>query len=122
MNTDKFGPINVQSGKVTKQPYEDKGKTAHREQAFNAPADRYFVEDSWIINVISANGKNAYVRIKEIVRKDISATLENGVKTTIKVVVSIIVEAHAETGSGLSVDVKTAWAEAEFSALTQEFA
>ncbi|MES0884457.1 hypothetical protein [Roseibium sp. SCP14] len=65
-NDETFGPINIQSGKVSKPPNDDKGKTAHREQWISAPPDRYFVEDSWKINMVSAHGKNAYVGVVEI--------------------------------------------------------
>ncbi|WP_419695404.1 hypothetical protein ACN2CC_02030 [Mesorhizobium muleiense] len=36
---DKIGPINIQSGKVTKQAWETGGHTADRGQRFSAPAD-----------------------------------------------------------------------------------
>jgi len=117
-----YGPINIQSGKVSKPPHDDEGKTAHREQWISAPPDRYFVEDSWKVSMISAHGKNAYVQVAEVKRKAIKITLPNGAVVEQKFVVGLRVVAHAETGSGYTADAKTAWAEANFSAEMQEFA
>lgn len=120
-NGETFGPINIQSGKVSKPPHDDKGKTAHREQWISAPSDRYFVEDSWQISMISAHGKNAYVRVVEVKRKAVQITLPSGSVVEHRFVVSLFVVAHAETGSGYTGDARTAWAEAELTAQMQEF-
>lgn len=118
---DKFGPINIQSGKVRKGAFDDSGKTAHRDQWFDAPPDRYFVEDSWKINMISDHGKDAFVKIVEVKRKPVKITLPNGSVLDHKFAVSLRVVAHAETGSGFTSETKTAWAEGELVAEMQEF-
>jgi hypothetical protein len=121
ITSDTFGPINIQSGKVSKSPGNDKGETAHRAQWISAPPDRYFVEDTWKISMISSAGKNAYIRVTEVKRKPVSIVLPNGSVVTHEFVVQVHVVAHAETGSGYSADTKTAWAEGEFTAEMQEF-
>lgn len=115
------GPFNLQSGKVSKSSFESGGKTAHREQWFRTPPDNYFVEDSWQVQIVSIGGKNAYVRIVEFVRTAVDVTLPSGVIVQHAVVTAFRVVAHAETGSGYSAGAKTAWAEANISALMQEY-
>jgi hypothetical protein len=116
-----YGPINIQSGRVTKQPHDSGGKTADRVQVCKAPPDRYFVEDSWHLNQISAHGKNAGVHFESFKRMPIDVTLPNGKTVKIAVVTEFVVRAHAETGSGYTKDVRTAWAEAEIFADLEEF-
>lgn len=118
---DKYGPINIQSGKVQKGALDDSGKTAHRDQWFDAPPDRFFVEDSWKIEMISDHGKNAYVKIVDVKRKPVKITLPSGVVIDHNFAVSLRVAAHAETGSGFTFETKTAWAEGTLIASTQEF-
>jgi hypothetical protein len=116
-----YGPFNIQSGKVTKQPYEDVGKSADHSQIFSAEPERFFLEDSWTIKMISAHGKNTWCRFENFHRVPVQVTLPNGQKSTIPMVNSFAVRAHAETGSGLTPDVRTAFAECETSAKTVRF-
>jgi len=116
---DTYGPINIQSGKVSKNYFDTGGKTAHRSQWISAPYDRYFVENSWKFNLISSKGKNTFVRVTKIERTPVSITLPSGVVVEHNFATRLFIEAHAETGSGIG--QKIAWIEAKFSALTQEF-
>lgn len=113
---DAFGPFNLQSGKVHAV---GTGKSANRTQCYNAPKDRYFVQDSWKIGMVSAAGKNAFCRFTEFKKSPITTTLQNGSKVKIDLVTEFCVWAHAETGSNTG--GKTAWAECEVSARSQEF-
>lgn len=113
---DTFGPYNLQSGKVYAV---GTGKSANRTQCYNAPKDRYFVQDSWKIGMVSAAGKNAFCRFTEFKKSPITTTLQNGKKVKIDLVTEFCVWAHAETGSNTG--GKTAWAECEVSARSQEF-
>ena len=118
---DAYGPFNLQSGKVTKQPFEDKGKTADHAQVFKAEPDRFFLESSWAIRGIGYHGKNADCHFEGIHRVPVDVTLQNGQKVTIPMVDGFVVRAHAETGSGLTKELVTAWAECEISAKTVRF-
>ena len=113
-----FGPFNMQSGKVYK-PFGSLGKTAHREQWFRAPAGHYFVEESIKVQMISAHGKNAGVRIAKVEKAPFSVTLANGDTVTMQLPVAFLAVAHAETGSDRSKAV-TAWAEAKVGATLQD--
>lgn len=121
MAVEVFGPFNFQSGKVSKKALESTGKTAHRAQWFDAPNDRYFVEDSWHVDIISAKGKNAGITINDFKKTGVDVTLPNGETVTHQFVTSFYAVAHAETGSGKSLSDITAWVEGNVSAETQEF-
>ncbi len=121
MAVETYGPFNFQSGKVSKKALESTGKTAHRDQWYDAPNDRYFVEDTWHVHIISAKGKNAGITINDFKKTPVEVTLPNGTKVTHHFVTSFHASAHAETGSGKTLTDVTAWVEGEVSAETQEF-
>lgn len=116
---DAYGPYNLQSGKVHKLAHQG-GKTAHRSQTYAAGPDRYFVEGSWRIRMISANGKNAGCNVTRVDRTPVTVTLPSGAQVTHTFATRFVVAAHAETGSKFGQE-KSAWAECEVSATTQEF-
>lgn len=113
-----YGPFNLQSGRV--QSDDDRGKTAHRSQCYEATADRFFQENSWKAEVISQVGKNTSCSIHGIERKDI--TLRNGdLVVPMSVPHKFCVAAHAETGSGFGNIGKPAWIECNISAVLVEY-
>ncbi len=116
-----YGPINFQSGKVTKKALENSGKTAHREQWHKAPKGHYFVEDSWGRTLISNKGVNSDITIADFKKKAIKITLGNGSVVKLLVVTAFLTVAHAETGSGITATDKTAWVEGEVFAKLQEY-
>jgi hypothetical protein len=118
---DDYGPFNLQSGKVTKQPFESGGKSADHGQCYASPPERFFIESGWNIQMISAHGKNADCHFESFSRAPVDVTLPNGTKVTLPMVNNFCVRAHAETGSGFTAEVVTAWAECNVSANTVQF-
>lgn len=118
---DTIGPVNLQSGKVSKGATESGGKTADRAQVFAAPSDHFINEPSISIHMISAHGKNAFVQLESVHRENHEFTTPDGHKVEVSVPISFTVRAHAETGSGYSKDTITAWAEAEVSYTVTEY-
>ena len=118
---DPYGPFNLQSGKVTKQAQSSSGQSADRPQCYKAEGER-FLENSWRFQMISAHGKNADCHIDGTpTRVSVDVTLPNGSKVSMPLVSQFCVRAHAETGSGFTKDVRTAWAECNVSAVTIQF-
>ena len=112
---DLIGPVNLQSGKVTKGAGDSSGKTADRGQQFVAPSDHFIDEASITVHVISAHGKNAFVHLESVHKELRTFILPDGSKYDLPVVTSFVARAHAETGSGYSGGDITAWAEGEVS-------
>ncbi|WP_156516642.1 hypothetical protein [Paraburkholderia caribensis] len=115
-----YGPFNLQSGKVQKAA-DGSGKTAHRDQCYDATEDRFFQEDSWHANVISQHGKNTYCEITRVERQTVNMQ-NDGINVPLKVAKKFCYAAHAETGSGALTDIgATAWIECEITATQVEF-
>lgn len=112
MTSVRCGPFNVRSGKVCKVAHKNQAKIADKAQTFEAPARHFINESSIQITETSVNGKNVAVRLESVRRELRKVPTPTGGVRTMRVPVSFVVRAHAETGSGLTENAVTAWAEA----------
>ncbi len=93
-----YGPFNFDGGKIACN--DDRGPEIQKYQAYKAPSDRFFKEESIKVSEISGWGKAHSCTISDIKKKKIKVKTEVG-EIEIPVITEFTVYAHADCGSGL---------------------
>lgn len=115
-----YGPFNFDGGKISCN--DDRGPEIKKSQAYEAPPDRFFVEDSISVREISGWGKAHSCSVSDVRKKEIPVNTDFGT-ISVKVISGFTVFAHADCGSGVSNNSggKTASVECEVSAKLQKY-
>lgn len=119
-NSEQYGPFNLDGGKDTCRT--DKGEEIKKYQTYQAPPDRFFVEDSILVQKISGWAPKAHsCSVVDVQRKKIKAKTDYG-EVEVAVVDSFTVFAHADCGSGWGSQIgKTINIECSVSAKLQKY-
>ncbi|MFT4102178.1 MAG: hypothetical protein QM674_14305 [Burkholderiaceae bacterium] len=115
-----YGPFNFDEGKISCN--DDRGPEIKKSQAYEAPPDRFVVDDSITVREISGWGKSHSCSISEIRKKDIQVKTDYNTMM-VKVISGFTVFAHADCGSGIvnNSGGKTASVECEVAAKLQKY-